>query len=202
MGHLRDEAMEFASVLLPLPGCPFIAMMIPRWPGHLREDPCGSEHQVPTQGHQLQLEPAYIMDYVKGVRCKNLDVSVLVQLRLSFLVSLDHVFSISMISSNNIYSTNLLYGIKNHLQFTQNIAIKSEYTSSAALQLTTVASMSPIQELGQQVEHCRNGCRTKRIHSGSLSNMNTIILIRSGFTPTIQHNQSNNLVLWKLWMSF
>ena len=38
------------------------------------------------------------------------------------------------------------------------------------------------------------------IHDGSFSNMDTIVLVRIGLTPTIKHYHSQNLIFGQLWM--
>lgn len=58
---------------------------------------------------------------------KYLDVSILVELRFTFLVSLYHVLGIAMVSSNNVYSTDLLNRIKNYLNQTKNISRLSQF---------------------------------------------------------------------------
>lgn len=50
------------------------------------------------------------------MRRKYLNIPVLVKKRFPPFVPLHHVLSIAMISSDNVYSTHLLYCIKDHLQ--------------------------------------------------------------------------------------
>jgi len=53
--------------------------------------------------------------WFKSVRSEYLEIATFIQKGFTRLVPLNHVFSIAMISSNYIDSTNLLYRIDDHL---------------------------------------------------------------------------------------
>jgi len=67
-------------------------------------------------GHNTNCFSSARTYWFKGVRGKNLKVPFLIESRLAGFVPFNHVLSISVICSHNVYPSDLFYGIKDCLQ--------------------------------------------------------------------------------------